>query len=164
MRLRVVFTALILVGVLTVLPWSRTVADILTGQFIATLSSPSPQLVGRCSGGQSSAVVQALYTTAPGPTPTPSPTPPATPTPGPTSTPITPSFAITISMAANAGSAAAPIPGPTTSPYAASPGPAFSSAPSKVYLKLGSDQYIYVTGSFTQGVVPVTITCSAAQY
>lgn len=158
--LKRVFISLVVVAALTAFPWSRVVADIATTQVKGTLSSPSPLLTARCRGGQSSFVVQALATTIPGPTPTPSPTPPATPTPGPTSTPITASFSATVWTAADVGEA----PGPTESPIAVTPGPTFSSAPAKVYGKLTSDQWVFVLASFTQGALPVTITCSAAQY
>jgi hypothetical protein len=135
-------------------------ADIPSNQFQSPspLSSANPLIYGRCGQGQSTAVIQALATTIPGPTPTPSPTPPATPTPGPTSTPIAAIFTAQVWTAADIGNK----PGPTTSPFYATPAPTFSGAPAKVYVSLASDQWVFVQLSFTQGVVPVTITCSAS--
>ena len=152
------FTALISVALLTAFPW-RVVADIGTIQKPAVLSSAAPAAFVRCNGGQSTATVQAIATTIPGPTPTPSPTPPATPTPGPTSTPIAWAGVVSIYTAADIGNA----PGPTAAPYYATPAPTYSSAPFKAYVKLVSDQWLYaVLTTATQGNIKVWLTCSAA--
>ena len=156
MRLRHALSALGAVALVVAMA-SGLRADIPTLPFgPSVLSSAAPLIYGRCPGGQSTAVVQALATTIPGPTPTPVAT--GTPTAGPTSTPIAAIFTAQVWTAADIGSK----PGPTQSPYYASPGPTFSTAPYKVYVGLASDQWVFVQLSFTQGVVPVTITCSAA--
>ena len=140
-------------------------ADIPVTQNSATLATSNQVLATHCGGGQSMAVIQALATTIPGPTPTPSPTPPATPTPGPTSTPIAWSGTITIYTAADLSNQ----PGPSASPFNITPANSTSytqtitSAPGKLYVTLASDQWVLAQlTTATTGVVPVTVTCSGS--
>lgn len=140
-------------------------ADIPVTQNSATLATSNQVLATHCGGGQSMAVIQALATTIPGPTPTASPTPPATPTPGPTSTPIAWSGTITIYTAADLSNQ----PGPSASPFNITPANSTSytqtitSAPGKLYVTLASDQWVLAQlTTATTGVVPVTVTCSGS--
>ncbi len=140
-------------------------ADIPVTQNSATLATSNQVLATHCGGGQSMAVIQALATTIPGPTPTASPTPPATPTPGPTSTPIAWAGTITIYTAADLSNQ----PGPSASPFNITPANSTSytqtitSAPGKLYVTLASDQWVLAQlTTATQGIVPVTVTCSGS--
>jgi hypothetical protein len=124
----------------------------------------------RCGGGQSTAIVYIPSTTGPGPTPTPIAT--GTPTAGPTSTPITFGGTVTVYVAPDLGG----FPGPTESPYLSLPAHSnvytvAASPPAELHVWLASDQWIaavYTSPNPATSNAPgpranLTVTCSGAE-